>query len=163
VVTARLGVLAGVLAACASGLDGPLPADNLDVAYFRCNVQPVVVARCAFFPCHGSATRPYRVFARQRMRLDKPAAARNDALSEDEEQANFDMARGFVRDPADLSLLLGKPLDSDAGGYFHRGKDLFGDEDVFASVDDPGYQIIEAWIEGATDDAACEPIQEVGP
>ena len=48
-----------------------------------------------------------------------------------------------------------KPLDVDAGGYFHRGKEIFGGEDVFTDTEDPDYQIIRGWLAGETADPNC--------
>ena len=160
-----LAVLAALgAAACAQdNLDAGRPPPTLDPAFFRCSVEPVLVARCAFFACHGSQRRPLRLFARQRLRLDVPADARAQPLTPDEEQANYDAARGFAGDGERPPLLLLKPLDVDAGGWYHGAKALYGRVDVFAAADDPGYRLIAAWIQGGAADPGCTPTEEVGP
>ncbi len=164
----KLGAIAALGLIVAVGCDVPEEAKalpTLDAADFRCNVQPVIAARCSFLACHGSGRRPFRAYARGRLRLE---IARHEivssALSDAELGANFEMARGFAADDRfDRSPLLLKPLDPSAGGHFHVATDLFGTEDVFATADDPGYQKIAAWLDGNTSDAACRPTTEVGP
>ena len=77
--------------------------------------------------------------------------------------ANYDIARGFAATEAEPSLLLTKPLDTAGGGYYHRGQDLYGDEDVFLTTADRGYGLLEDWLAGATAAPGCEPTREVGP
>lgn len=161
----RATAVFGLLAALAC--DTPEEAKalpTLDVADFRCNVQPVIAARCAFLACHGSGRRPFRAYARGRLRLEIPRhEIVTGAITHAELDANFEMARGFAADDRfDRSPLLLKPLDPAAGGHFHVATDLFGEQDVFTSTDDPGYQKLAAWLDGATSDAACRPTTEVG-
>jgi hypothetical protein len=150
------------LAACA--VDNAPDGVALDRDYFRCNVQPVLAARCAFPACHGSARRPLSLYAPGRERYqvgwDSPSAPITDV----ELDANFGIASGFATTTATGEpWLLAKPLAVAAGGYYHRGADLYGGEDVFAATSDPGYQILASWIAGETAPASCAPIQEVGP
>ena len=150
-------------AACAVE-NPPAPPAALDVNYFRCDVQPVLAARCAFPACHGSARRPLSIFAPGRMRYqvgwDRPTAP----ITQQELDLNFGIARGFTTTTATgKPWLLAKPLAPSAGGYYHRAGDLFGSEDVFLATTDPGYQILASWIAGATEPASCTPITEVGP
>jgi len=143
-----------LLAACANGLDAPAPASQLDRDAFRCNVEPVLAARCAFPACHGSARRPLSLFAVGRMRYgigwDRPKAPLTDTELAD----NVRVTSGFG------DLLLEKPLD---GGYFHRGQTLYGGRNVFRDTTDPGYQLIANWLAGATAASDCQPTQEIGP
>jgi hypothetical protein len=138
------------------GLEDPKPLVTLDEAYFRCHVQPVIAKSCAAFACHGDGRRFFRVFARNRMRASGTEATRRAPMTQDELAANFDAARAFV-DPSapDQSFLLNKPLDIRAGGWFHRGADIFGDGNVFLSVDEPDYVTLRAWVSGATEDPSC--------
>jgi hypothetical protein len=152
------------LAGCVSGLDAPAPATTLDRDYFRCNVQPVLAARCSFPACHGDAQRPLALYAVGRMRYavgwDRPTAPLTDAELAD----NFGIASGFTTTTATgQAWLLAKPLATAAGGYFHRGAELYNEGDVFASTDDPGYQLLAKWIGGETASTSCMPITEVGP
>lgn len=157
-------VIALALAGCASGLDEPAPGGTLDRALFRCNVQPVLAARCAFPACHGDARRPLALYAPGRMRYavgwDRPT----EPLTGAELAANFAIAAGFATTTATgTPWLLAKPLAAEAGGYFHRGAELYAAGDVFASTDDAGYQLLARWIAGDTAAADCTPTSEVGP
>ncbi len=194
-------------------------APSLDADVFRCQVEPVLAARCAFYPCHGDENRPLTVYALNRLRDHESAKAAHyarkptcetdppkncvqgkasgefpsccalpatpgdyegpieckqtkhlycwivDPLTEEERQANQDDASAFANaDDPGRSLLLLKPLDTRGGGYIHDGASIYGEGDVFASTDDPGYKILEAWIDGAaTAKPNCEPITGVGP
>lgn len=142
----------------------PVEVPLLDEAAFRCSVQPMLAKRCAFLACHGTALRPLRVYAPNRLRLGGEASERDRPLGEEELEANYDRARALALGGHDEALLLQKPLDVAAGGLFHRGQEMFGGEDVFVSRDDPGYRLLLAWIEDEDhppDD--CEPTDEVGP
>ena len=153
-----------VLLGCGQdNLEAERETPSLDRAFFRCRVQPVLAARCAFPACHGTNVRPFRVFARQRLRLEVPPDRREAALTAEEEAANFARALAFVGDAETPPLLLAKPLEGREGGFYHRAKTLYGDEDVFATPEDPGYQNIAAWLRGDVDDPGCVPTEEVGP
>jgi hypothetical protein len=152
------------IAACAQdGLDAAQTSAALDEAYFRCEVQPVLAARCAFFACHGSATRPFRVYARNRLRFDVASEEREAPMRPVELTYNFEAARAFAGDERRPALLLLKPLEEDAGGYIHVGATLYGRGDVFRTADDPGYRKLAAWISGATAETDCVETEEVGP
>jgi hypothetical protein len=156
-------VLVVAIASCA--IDNPPAAvPALDRDAFRCTVQPVLAARCAFAACHGTRARPLALYAPGRERYqvgwDRPTAPVTAA----ELEANFGIASGFTTTTATGEpWLLAKPLAVGEGGYYHRGSDLFGAGDVFATRDDPGYRELAAWIGGATAAPDCMPITEVGP
>lgn len=162
----RALALTALLVGCQT-TDEVAPAVELDPHAFRCEVEPVLAARCSQPTCHGSGRRPFRVFAVNRLRLNPVRAQTgyvlNQPMTAEEHQANYEMTMGFV-DAGDheQSLLLMKPLDSDAGGYYHQGKTLYGNQDVFTTEDDPGYRAIEAWLEGGTRPEDCEAREEVG-
>lgn len=149
-------LLATAISACSGDLVKSDPLPELDAAYFRCRVQPVLAKDCGQLACHGDARRYLKVYSRNRLRDGGTEAERNAAFRDAERAANFANARAFtdVRSPA-KSLLLLKPLDEAAGGYFHRGAEIFGGGDVFASTEDPDYQVLLQWIDGATEDPAC--------
>jgi hypothetical protein len=87
-----------------------------------------------------------------------------EPLTAAELDANYAMASGFTSTAATGdALLLAKPLDTTAGGYYHRGSDLYKEGDVFMTKDDAGYQMIANWIAGTTAPATCQPSTEVGP
>lgn len=141
---------------CQAGLEDGLAPAPLDEPFFRCRVQPVLTQSCAAFACHGDARRFLRVFARNRLRLGGTEADRNAFLSEGERGHNYAAASALVvPGRPDESLLLRKPLDERAGGYFHQGAHIFGGGDVFLDREDSDYQVIAQWIEGATEDPSC--------
>ncbi len=136
----------------------------LDEPFFRCQVEPVLMARCGFYPCHGSEQRPFVVYAPNRFRLEAESPDLATPLTVEEMARNFDMSRAFAQDERlDGAWLLSKPLDVEAGGFYHVGKRLYQGRDVFTTVDDVGYQQIAAWIGGATAEPNCAPTMEVGP
>lgn len=160
-------LLAVSLAGCQE-LDAPLVAPALDEAYFRCEVEPVLAARCSFYACHGSAQRPLRIYAVNRLRLNPGRMPDGyvlaSPLTAEERRANFESALSFASPRGlDASLLLLKPLDVDAGGWFHEGETIYGAGDVFATPSDPGYAKIAAWLGGQTSPPTCTPTDEVGP
>lgn len=133
----------------------PIVAVDLDEHFFRCRVQPVLERSCATLECHGSEQRPLRVFARNRLRLDADPVQLNLPMRDDELQANFDSAASFAGTPASDSFLVRKPLDEDAGGYLHRGRELHRSGDVFGETDNDDYQTLLAWVVGDTENPTC--------
>jgi len=153
----RLALL--VLVGCA--VDNAPDGVALDREFFRCNVQPVLAARCAFPACHGSVRRPLSIYAPGRERYQVGWDQPSTPITEFELDANFGIASGFATTTATGEpWLLAKPL---TGGYYHRGADLYGSENVFLSTSDPGYQILASWIAGENAPSSCAPIAEVGP
>ncbi len=124
---------------------------GLDRSYFRCSVQPVLDESCGFLACHGDVVRPLRVYARNRLRLDADPTDLNESLSEEELDANFTSAAAF----ADEFLLSQKPLDEDADGRYHQGRERYGYGDVFLSENERGHQILRGWLEGRTSHDDC--------
>ncbi len=146
-----LGALGAIAApACTSGLTDPLPQVALDEAFFRCHVQPILSKECATFACHGNADRAFRLYARNRLRYgNADETQRNSKLNDAERQLNFDAARAFVDvGNRDDSFLLMKPLEADAGGYYH-GATKIGTTNVFASTSSMEWQTIAQWVKGA--------------
>ena len=157
--------LVACLALVACAVENP-PAQPpaLDREYFRCNVQPVLAARCAFPACHATRTRPLAIYAPGRERFQVGWDRPTEPITAAELDANFGAASGFATATATGDpWLLVKPLATAAGGYYHRGADLFGDENVFVTKGDPGYQIVASWIAGATAATSCGPTTAVGP
>lgn len=149
------------LASCVQeDIDVPQDLPALDFQYYRCEVQPVLAARCSFMACHGNAERPFQIYAEQRYRLGIDWIDYETPLTGDELEANFRLVRGFVK-PANLLAL--KPLDTQSGGRFHRGKELYGDEDVFVSTEDIGYRKLLVFAGGGQSDPDCRASEEVGP
>jgi hypothetical protein len=151
-VLAALGLLGG----CQADLDAAAAPADLDEAFFRCRVQPVLTKYCATFACHGDARRPYRLFARNRLRYGGTESDRNAFLRVAEQEANFAATVAFV-DPArpDESLLTSKPLEEAAGGSFHRGAKIFRMGDVFVDAEDRELAVLREWTLGAMEDPLC--------
>jgi len=115
-------------------------APKLDYEYFKANVQPVFVtkrdgnARCV--SCHS---------IRPQMHMQLPGED-SGAWTEEDSRANFAMASAYVvpGNPG-ASRLLRHPLAEEAGGDPHHdgGKH-------WKSKDDPEWQRLEAWVNGAT-------------
>jgi hypothetical protein len=146
----------------------PEPAPDLDFAFFRCEVQPVLVKQCAAPACHGNGKRFFRLYARNRLRLGGGPLDVNRPLREEEVQANYDAARALVdglEAPED-SMMVRKPLESSQGGYYHGATRIFrwGGANVFSSREDPGYQKLLAWAEGTSGDPSClDPGRDEAP
>jgi hypothetical protein len=151
-----LALLSILLSGCQAGLEQSRTLAALDEPYFRCRVQAVLAKSCATFSCHGDGRRFLRLYARNRLRLGGDETTRNARLSADEYAANFESARALVdmSDPLG-SFLVRKPLESAAGGFYHRGALIFGGGNVFATRDDPDFKTLTAWVGGATEDPTC--------
>jgi hypothetical protein len=146
---ALLAASAALLLGCEKGLTDPAPLPELDEAYFRCHVQPILTKNCSMFACHGTPERYYRIYARNRLRYGiADESKRNSQLNEGERKHNFDATRAFVDiDKADESLILKKPLEADAGGFYH-GATKLGTANVFPSIEAGEYTTILKWIKG---------------
>jgi hypothetical protein len=152
----RVLLLGGLLLlACRDDLDAPAVRAPLDEPFFRCNVQPVLAKNCSTFACHGDDSRYFRVYARNRLRYGIAGEAeRNAKLNDHERRFNYESARAYVESGGD-SLLLKKPLEAKAGGFFHRGATKYAGGNVFATADDPEYRVLVDWTMGKTADPAC--------
>ena len=143
------------LVVCAACVDNPPFDVEVDEAFFRCRVEPVLDRSCSALACHGDARRPFHVFTRNRLRLRSADERLDRPLTSAEVAANYDNARFFLAEAAEDSWLLKKPLAQDAGGWFHLGAHLYGDEDIWIATDDPEYQTVLDWARGASEDPSC--------
>lgn len=145
-----------VLGGCQSGLDDKAPLPSLDEAYFRCKVQPILTKNCSMFACHGTPERAFRLYARNRLRFGIADKAQvGSFLTDDERKLNFEAARAFVDTSSkDLSWLLKKPLEADAGGYYH-GATKLGTSNVFENEKNAEYQVLVKWVNGEKGDPTC--------
>jgi hypothetical protein len=112
-------------------------------------VQPYVGLRCGSLDCHGDAGRALRLFAEDGLRLR--AELREQPITIEEVRANVVAFAAVSPDtePAE-HLALVKGLAVAAGGFAHVG------DDVWPTTDDPGYQCLLSWLEGAAAaDAPC--------
>lgn len=138
------------------GWQAPNANDNL----FRTEVYPVLLRDCAFHTCHGSEQRFFRVWGPGRVRLGGRSAfdclpgdekvmqpdGSSQCRSKDEVDASFDNAISFIdgKDPA-RSIILRKPLATEAGGMGHLGVDKFG-RNLYRTTDSPGYLTLSRWV-----------------
>jgi hypothetical protein len=142
---------------CQTGLTDEAPfSSNLDEAYFRCRVQPIITKSCAALACHGDIQRYYHVFGRNRLRLSGGEEQRNAALSAQERGFNYNATRAIVNvaKPKESYLLL-KPLESSEGGYYHGGATRYKKGNVYINRDDPDFKTLEKWVNGEKEDPAC--------
>jgi hypothetical protein len=137
------------LGGCEKGLTDAAPLPELDEAYFRCHVQPILSKNCATFACHGTPERYYRLYARNRLRYGIAGEhERNSLLRPEERKHNYDATRAFVDvDEAEGSLILRKPLESDAGGLYH-GATKIGMSNVWPDMTVTEYKTVYKWIKG---------------
>jgi hypothetical protein len=139
---------AGALVAAASGCGGESPTaepPRVDAAAFERDVYPVLLADCGYPACHGDAGRFYRVWGPGRARLDARTPL-YDPPTPAELAASFDRARSMLSGAArpEDALLVRKPLEVNAGGAAHQGRDALG-RDVYADREAPGWRTIAAW------------------
>ena len=113
---------------------------KLDYDYFKSRVEPIFLekrpthTRC--YVCHAESNNAFR--------LEKLQDGAN-FWTEEQSRKNFQVVSGLVvpGDPG-KSLLLLQPLAPEAGGNaFHTGGRQF------ASKKDPGWKMLERWVNGA--------------
>jgi hypothetical protein len=121
---------------------------------FKDEVYPVLLRDCGFHGCHGSGDRYFRIWGPGRVRLllkgQLEESSAFDPASEIEVNSTFQSATGFIdaRDPR-RSLLLRKPLATEAGGAGHLGVDKYG-RNVYRTTDSPGYLALSKWVFSVT-------------
>lgn len=147
-----LGVV--LVAASAFPCGTPPPATQiptLDQAAFEAQVEPELLASCAYSGCHGAPLRPLRLYSPAGERLAAGLSS-NTPLTPEEHRANF-LAASAAAAPSSAPLpdLLRKPLQEEAGGAGHGGVDRYG-RNVYAKKDDARWRLLEAWVGGATFD-----------
>jgi hypothetical protein len=135
----RLGI--GVTALLALPGTAALAAEpSLDYEFYKSRVEPIFLrkkaghTRCVV--CHSESNNAFRL---------QKLAPGSKAWTEEQSRANFEMASKLVV-PGNLaaSLLLVHPLAPEAGGNaFHNGGRQFG------SKDDPDWQTLNRWANGA--------------
>jgi hypothetical protein len=150
-------LLCGWLLGC--GDVSELQVSTPDRAAFEAMAYPVLLRDCAFHACHGSSERFLQVFGpgRGRMRPNTPPL---DPATPEEIMHSYDRARSML-DAAtpERSLLLRKPLASEAGGTGHEGVDALG-RNVYQSAADGGYRALVQWVRAPL---ATPPTQGVSP
>jgi hypothetical protein len=140
--TSLLWLCALAFAACQTDEAWEVPM--ADSSFFEKNVYPVLLRDCAFHTCHGSTDRFFRVWGPGRVRIgDLSAFAEKTPL---EVNTSFQRAISLIdSDDPRRSLLLRKPLATEAGGAGHLGADKFG-RNVYRTIDSPGYVTLSRWV-----------------
>lgn len=158
----RAVVMATLLFGAGCSLDAtPATPPAANRVLFNEQVYPVLLRDCGFPECHGSLSsaeaRFFRVYGPGRSRLRQPETDRILAddnpllpVTQEELDRSFERARSMLAgaDDAASTLLVRKPLAVDVGGASHMGRTALG-TDVYASTDDPGYQILLSWAQTA--------------
>jgi len=150
-------MLSLIVAACSSDADGYKPAMP-NVARFQSEVYPVLLRDCGFPTCHGSPQRQFRVWGPGRVRLDPDAPLFDNEFdaftgklkpqqpNPSELSLTLRSATGFIdANSPERSLLLRKPLATEAGGSGHLGVDRFA-RNVYRSTDSEGYVTLSRWV-----------------
>ncbi len=134
----HLAVLCLALSACVPPND-PSVLPRLDHAMFAQHVEPVLELRCANPSCHGNDSRPLRVYAPDRFRMDPARLHLIEPLSPEEIARNEASAAAFAVEitRADDSLLLTKVV----GLAPHLGGTLYVD------TSDREYQAMRTWLQ----------------
>jgi hypothetical protein len=129
---------------CVNGEADPLPPAP-DRALFEQMAYPVLLRDCGFPACHASSERFFQVFGPGRVRMDLQVDI-FDPATPIEMQHSYERARSMLLSApnTEASLLLRKPLEMEAGGAGHQGRDSLG-RDVYPSRADAGYQALLSW------------------
>lgn len=153
--------------------EGPIALPDLDMEYYKCNVEPIFDRSCSMLGCHGAEKgRAFKVYARGRLRNDEvvsqvpscPIGPQTINLADEgtgtvmcigwsphtqaEWEANYNNARSFMvgLDDPEASELLTQPK---VGGKAHAGVHLFAKGDA-------DYEAISSWLGGAKLGQACD-------
>jgi hypothetical protein len=139
---------------CASGKEfsGPLPSP--DGEQFVKQVYPLLLRDCAHVGCHGMPERFFQLYGPGRARIPMAQMSPDARMELDyTDPANFDeVMHSYQRtlsmlasaEQVEDSLLLRKPLETQAGGQGHKGVDDLG-RNVFASKADASWQLLLTW------------------
>lgn len=153
--------------------EGPVALPDLDMEYYKCNVEPVFDRLCAHQGCHGTEkARVFRIYARGRLRNKQTVAAvcpdgpsQQDLQDEgsgtvmclgwtrhtaEEWQKNYDNSRSFmvgVTAGAESDLVRQPEIGA---GFAHAGVHTW-------RAGDADHQTLAAWLDGAVLGGPCDP------
>jgi len=153
---------------CASGgkeYSGPLPSP--DGEQFVKQVYPLLLRDCAHVGCHGMPERFFQLYGPGRARIPRAEMSAStaadleftDPLSYDEVLHSYRRAVDMLATAENVeeTLLLQKPLEAQAGGQGHKGVDDLG-RNVFASKQDPSWQILLSWAKSKGSPPTAEQV-----
>jgi hypothetical protein len=143
---ATMSMLLLVAGVCACAQEPGWQMPNISMTTFEDDVYPVLIRDCAFHTCHGAEERFFRVWGPGRVRLDPTMQTASDPATDREITESYNRALSLIdtKDPR-RSLLLRKPLATEAGGAGHLGADKFG-RNLYRSVDSDGYVKLSRWV-----------------
>ncbi|MEP7122562.1 MAG: hypothetical protein ABJE95_16690 [Byssovorax sp.] len=156
-----------------------LPA--LDLNYFKCNVEPILDAKCSMMGCHGTEVgRALRVYSRGKLRdanvsnapAQPPPTCPTDASlaactgtndchcagphAPEEWKRNFDAARGMMLDVNGNPLPAAQAANSDLIQQPVVGGKSHAGVHLF-KTNDADYTTIKSWLSGSTL-LSCNPV-----
>jgi hypothetical protein len=132
-----------------------------DKTQFVETAYPILLRDCGFSACHGAQDRFFRIYGPGRSRFTPaPDAEPGDPQTDAEVTQSYERARSMIdaKRPQE-SLLLRKPLETQAGGSGHKGRDAY-ERNVYLTVQDPSYQALRNWVYSMS---ATQPVQGVAP
>jgi hypothetical protein len=121
---------------------GEAPLSQPSRARFAEEAGPLLGKRCGDVSCHGDGARPYALFTPGRRRLDPTKTHGSEPLDEEEIDANWRAALGFLDAPRGRDTTLIRKALGVGGPGGHRGGA------IFEAPSDPECKAIIAWIEG---------------
>lgn len=132
------------------GCAGEPPSSDIplvDRQTFDTTVYPLLLRDCAFPDCHGRQDRFFRVFGPGRARLDPEMTGVSAPIVPEEVEAAFERARSMVFAGTNCggSLLARKPLEVDAGGLAHVATQNLAQRNLYPSVDNPDFLVLQNW------------------
>ena len=147
--TVRIDILAFCLlglVACGTPNDGGALATVDCTGFESTPAYNVLLRDCGFVECHGKAGRFLEIVGPGRTRTDTTAGIFEASPSEAMMTCRSARALIDAANP-EKSDLLRKPLSPKVGGAGHKGVDAYG-RDVFATTDDPDYQVLRSFVLG---------------
>jgi hypothetical protein len=138
-----LALLAWVASSCGGGEPFALvPLPHPDQTEFAQVVGPILEERCADGTCHGSAERPFSLYARGRRRSVDIATFSREPLTPAEVGANYSNTLGLLDSTEPVATTLLHKALSLGGPTAHGGGA------VFSSAHDPQCVALVRWIVG---------------
>jgi len=153
--------VASALVACGSSAGGPSSAEPApsssaaapDFATYQANVDQVLARGCGTLDCHGSATRPYRIYGSSGLRMPTeasgPLASGRQPTTADETRANYDAL--IALDAEELGRVVATQDDPTRWRFFREALALDPHEGgAVMAEDDPRFRCVVGWLRGMT-------------
>ena len=156
--------VASALVACGSTADGPPRAEPApsasaaapDFATYQANVDQGLARGCGTLDCHGSVTRPYRIYGFGGLRLSTeasgPLASGRQPTTAEETRANYDAL--LALDAEELGRVVSAQDDPTRWRFFRKALALDPhDGGTVMAEDDPRFRCVVGWLRGMTERA----------